>query len=186
MRIDPGRSTPKENILLTGRPRVGKSTLVRSVIERLRGLGVTKMGGFYTLEVAQGGSRIGFDIHTLDGRIGPLARVGLESRHRLGRYGIDMEKFESVAVTALEEAIGQGGLVVIDEIGYMELKSRRFRERVQEALRSPAPVLATIMRNRFEFPDAIKARGDVLLIYMTVENRSRLVNEIVERLQKRL
>ena len=96
-------ATAKKNILLTGRPRVGKSTLVRRVIERLRNLGFTTMGGFYTLEVAEGGTRLGFDIHTLDGRIGRLARVGLESRHRLGKYGIDLEQFESVAIPALEE-----------------------------------------------------------------------------------
>jgi nucleoside-triphosphatase THEP1 len=181
-----GSPTGKKNILLTGRPRVGKSTLVRRVIERLRERGFTKMGGFYTLEVSQGGNRIGFDIHTLDGRIGRLARVDLESRFRLGKYGIDMEQFESVAVPALEEAIRLGCLVVIDEIGFMELKSRRFRERVEEALSSPASVLAAIMRNRFDFPDAIKAREDVLLITVTVENRDRLVEEIVERIRERI
>ncbi len=179
-------TTAKKNILLTGRPRVGKSTLVRRVIERLRELGCAKMGGFYTLEVAQGGNRSGFDIHTLDGRIGRLARAGLESRFRLGKYGIDMEQFESVAVPALEEAIRLGSLVVIDEIGFMELKSRRFRERVEEALSSPAPVLAAIMRNRFDFPDAIKAREDALLITVTAENRDRLVDEIVERIRERM
>ncbi|MBI3597393.1 MAG: NTPase [Nitrospirae bacterium] len=181
-----GDTTARKNILLTGRPRVGKSTLVLRVVERLRELGVTRMGGFYTLEVSQGGNRVGFDINTLDDRIGRLARVGLESRHRLGKYGIDMEQFESLAVPALEEAIRQGSLVVIDEIGFMELKSRRFRERVEEALSSPSPVLATIMRNRFDFPDAIKAREDVMVITVTVENRDRLVGEIVERLRERM
>jgi nucleoside-triphosphatase len=178
-----GDTTAKKNILLTGRPRVGKSTLVRRVVERLREMGVTRMGGFYTLEVSQGGKRVGFDINTLDGRVGRLAREGFESRHRLGRYGLDMEAFESVAVPALEEAIRQGGLVVIDEIGFMELKSRRFRKRVEEALSSRSPVLATVMRNRFDFPDAIKARGDVMMITVRVENRDRLVEEIVERLR---
>lgn len=104
-----GDTTAKKNLLLTGCPRVGKSTLVRRIVERLRELGVTRMVGFYTLEVSQEGKRVGFDINTLDGRIGRLAREGFESRHRLGRYGLDMERFESVAVPALEEAIRKGG-----------------------------------------------------------------------------
>jgi nucleoside-triphosphatase THEP1 len=170
----------KKNILITGRPRVGKSTLVMRVIERLRELGHTDIGGFYTLEKRQEGSRVGFDIHTLDGRVGRLAEVGFESRYRLGKYGIDMECFEAVALRALEEAIKKGHMVVIDEIGYMELKSKRFRLLVEEALESPGPLLATIMRSRFDFPDKIKARSDVVLLTVRVENRDRLVGEIVK------
>jgi len=158
--------------------------MVRRVTERLRHQGVTQMGGFYTLEVTSGGGRIGFDINTLGDRVGRLARVGLDSRFRLGRYGIDMAQFEAVALPALEQAIAQGHLVVIDEIGYMELKSRRFRELVERALSSPAPVLATIMRSRFDFPDAVKARDDVTLLTVTVDNRDRLVEEIVQQLMK--
>lgn len=75
---------------------------------------------------------------------------------------------------------------MIDEIGFMELKSRRFRKRVEEALSSQSPVVATVMRNRFDFPDAIKARGDVTLITVRVDNRDRLVEEIVDRLRKRM
>lgn len=173
----------KKNILLTGRPHVGKSTLIQRVVERLRQRGFGRIGGFYTLEVSRGGSRIGFDIHTLDGRVGRLAEVGLESPYRLGRYGIDMASFEAVALTALEEAIRIGGLVVMDEIGYMELKSRRFRELVLKALDSPALVLATIMRSRFDFADALKARPDVEVITMRAENRDRLVEEVADRLE---
>lgn len=159
----------KKNILLTGRPRVGKSTLILRVIEKLRQLGHTRIGGFYTLEATHEGRRIGFDIHTLDGRVGRLARTGMESRFRLGKYGIDMEQFESIALSALEDAIRECDLAVIDEIGYMELKSHRFRLLVEEALSSSKPVIATIMRSRFDFPDAIKRRVDVRLFTVNVD-----------------
>ncbi len=170
----------QKNILITGRPRVGKSTIIHRVVERLRLLGYTEIGGFYTLEMSHEGKRAGFAIHTLDGRVGRLAEVGLESRFRLGNYGIDMEQFESIALSALEEAIKGGMMVVIDEIGYMELKSSRFRELVLKALDSKPPVLATIMRSHFDFPDAIKARKDVMLMTITVDNRDRIVEEVVE------
>jgi nucleoside-triphosphatase THEP1 len=172
----------RKNILITGRPRVGKSTLVMRVIERLKELGHTEIGGFYTLEKMCNGKRVGFDIYTLDGRVGRLAEVGVESPYRLGKYGIDMECFEAVALMALEDATKKGYMVVIDEIGYMELKSKRFRLLVEEALDSPRPLLATVMRSRFDFPDKIKARQDVVLITVRVENRDRLVGEIVEML----
>ncbi len=172
----------RKNILLTGRPRVGKSTLVQRVVERLRQRGYQKIGGFYTAELSRQGERVGFTINTLDGRTGRLAEVGLDSCHRLGKYGIDLQSFEAVALSALEEAIALGGLVVIDEIGYMELKSRRFRDLVVRALDSPAFVLATVMQSKFDFPDALKARDDVEVITVRVENRDRLVDSIVARL----
>ncbi len=173
-----------ENILLTGRPGVGKSTLIKRIVDRLRDLGYTGIGGFYTLEVRRGCKRTGFRIHALDGREGRLAEAGLESRYRLGRYGIDMEEFERVAVGALEEAVERGYTVIIDEIGFMELKSRRFRELVEEAFDGPCPVVATVMRSRCRFADRLKAREDVKVIVVRVENRERLVDDVVDILLK--
>ena len=173
----------KKNILITGRPRVGKSTLIMRVVEALKRAGCL-LGGFYTLEVRDGGNRIGFNINTLDGMRGVLARVGLDSSYRLGKYGIDMGQFEEVALAALSDAIDNKEIVVIDEIGYMELKSRRFRELVIRALESKKPVLATVMKNRFDFPDSIKARGDTVVITIRVDNRETLVDEIVGSLKK--
>ena len=174
---------PKKNILLTGRPRVGKSTLIRKVVERLKELGYKNIGGFYTLEVRKEGERAGFSINTLNGKTGRLAEAGFESRFRLGRYGIDMESFEGVAVKALADAIDKADLIAIDEIGFMELKSRRFRELLIKALDSPKPVIATIMRSRYEFVDRIKEREDTETMVVRVENRDGLLGEVVERVR---
>jgi len=174
---------PKKNILLTGRPRVGKSTLIRKVVERLKELGYKNIGGFYTLEVCKEGERAGFSINTLNGKTGRLAEAGFESRFRLGRYGIDMESFEGVAVKALADAIDKADLIAIDEIGLMELKSRRFRELLIKALDSPKPVIATIMRSRYEFVDRIKEREDTETMVVRVENRDGLLGEVVERVR---
>ena len=173
----------KKNILLTGRPKVGKSTLTLKVVEILKKEGCLP-GGFYTIEVREGGSRIGFNINTLDGKTGVLARVGLESSYRLGKYGIDMEQFEEIALAALEDAIEKREIIIIDEIGYMELKSRRFRDLVLMALDSQKPVLATVMKSRFDFPDSIKARDDTEVIVVKVENRDILVDKITGSLKK--
>jgi nucleoside-triphosphatase THEP1 len=65
----------------------------------------------------------------------------------------------------------------------MEIKSRRFRELVVRALDSPAPVLGTILRSKSDFADALKARHDVDVITVRVENRDQLVDEIVGKLR---
>jgi nucleoside-triphosphatase len=152
-------------------------------VENLKHLGHNEIGGFYTLDVRRNNERIGFSINTLDGRRGRLAEVGLVSRYRLGKYGIDMASFENVALNALEEAITRKQLVVIDEIGFMELKSQRFQQLVTRALDSSSPVLATIMRKAFYFADDIKKHNDVQLITMRVDNRDTLVSEITAMLR---
>lgn len=165
---------------------MGKSTLVRRVVENLTQFGISTIGGFYTLEMRSGTARTGFTIHTIDGRTGRLAEVGLPSRHRLGRYGIDLAQFETVALTALEQAIAQQHLVVIDEIGFMELKSRGFQQLVRRALDGPSPVLATIMGKPFYFADEIKQRDDVELITVRADNRDALVLQISDELKRPL
>jgi nucleoside-triphosphatase len=112
-----------------------------------------------------------------------LAEIGLESRFMLGKYGIDMVALDAIALSAIENAINLGYLVVIDEIGFMELKSRRFRGLVLKALALPPPVIATIMRSSFDFPDTIKDRGDVTIITVRIENRDLVIDEIVEKVR---
>jgi nucleoside-triphosphatase len=167
-----------ENLLLTGRPGVGKTTLIQRVVARLG----RPADGFYTRELRQGGRRVGFEIVTLSGDVGVLAHVDIQSRYRVGRYGVDLTALERVGVPAVQRAIRQGWLVVIDEIGKMELFSEAFKAVVLEALDSPVPVLASITRGRHPWARRIKERPDVTIIEVTPGNRDALVDHLVQRL----
>lgn len=168
-------------ILLTGAPGVGKTTVIREVA----GLLGREAAGFYTEERRQGNKRVGFDIITLDGRTAALSHVNIKGRHRVGKYGVDLESIDSVAVAAVENAIAGGKTVIIDEIGKMELFSDRFREWVLRALDSPNPVIAVIMLKSNPFADAIKRRTDVNMYEVTLSNRdslpARIAGEIGHR-----
>jgi nucleoside-triphosphatase THEP1 len=165
-------------ILLTGPPRVGKTTCIERLLERLD----VAAAGFVTREVRRGGKRVGFDVESLDGRRGTLARTGKSSPWRVGRYGVDLESFESVALPALEGGLASGALVVIDEIGKMELFSEAFKELVARALESPAPLVGTVMVGNPPFVRRIKARQDVILVEVTQANRDGLHEELAVRL----
>jgi len=91
-------------------------------------------GGFCTHEMREGGRRVGFSLRTVDGEEGILAHIDYQGRHRVGRYGVDLPLFEALALPALERALRAKELVVIDEIGRMELFSRRFQEMVLRVL----------------------------------------------------
>jgi len=165
-------------ILLTGRPGVGKTTVVRAVVERWSG----PAGGFYTAEVRERGVRQGFKLITLDGQEAVMAHVDVPGQPRVSRYGVDVSAIDRVGVPAIERAIQAGGLVVIDEIGPMELHSARFKEAVLRAVRSGQPVLATIMLRPNPWADGLKHQPGVRLIQVTMANRDALPEQLVAML----
>jgi nucleoside-triphosphatase len=172
----------KTAFLLTGRPGCGKTTLIRRLVE---GLGVPA-GGFYTEEIRHGGRREGFALITLDGQTATLASVHTPSHRRVSKYGVDLEAIDEVGVPAIERATAASALVVIDEIGKMELFSNRFRQAVLSALESGKPILGSIMLVPHPWADAIKARPEVEVILLTEANRSQLQSDLLARLRDRL
>jgi nucleoside-triphosphatase THEP1 len=119
-----------KNLLLTGRPGVGKTTVVQAVV----GLFPGELGGFFTEEIRERGTRRGFSISSVEGESAVMAHADLRSPVRVGKYGVDVAAFERIALPALRGAIQRKQIIVIDEIGKMELVSRNFFEAVREAL----------------------------------------------------
>jgi nucleoside-triphosphatase len=166
------------NTLITGKPGVGKTTLVQKILKRL---GSVNMAGFCTSEIRCTGSRLGFELQGLNGERRTLAHVEIDSRHRVGRYGVDKDGFESFLAT-LDLLNPDVELIVIDEIGKMELFSNRFRNLVCDALNTDKQVLATIPLKGNDFIREIKQRLDIHLMEVTHANRDRLPEAIVEGL----
>ncbi len=166
------------NILVMGKPGVGKTTLAERLIENLRGS--LRLAGFTTSEVRDStGERQGFDIVTVGGTRGKLARVGLRTPVRVGRYRVNLAALEELVLPELSRR--DADLIVIDEIGKMECASGRFRRAVEDAFDSPVNVLATLGISRLPFFLAIRDRPDVELITLTERNRDTLVAELSVR-----
>jgi len=165
------------NILLTGNPRVGKTTIIKKVVENLK-----DVGGFYTEEIRDG-YRKGFRIITLDGKEGILAHMDIKNRYRVGKYGVNIEDLENVAVKSMEKGLDRD-IIVIDEIGKMELFSEKFRNTLEKAL-DTRKVLGTIMKKSNYFADKVKNRKDVKVLLVEESNRDVLVEEIKEILNQK-
>ena len=164
--------------LITGYPGVGKTTLVQKIIKRMVSV---NMAGFCTSEIRGRGSRLGFELQGLNGGRRTLAHVEIKSQHRVGRYGVDKDGFEKFLAT-LDLLNPCVELIVIDEIGKMELFSNRFRNLVCDALNADKQVLATIPLKGNDFIRKIKLRDDIHLMELTYANRDRLPEAILEGL----
>ena len=105
----------------------------------------------------------------------------LEKEPRLTQ-STNVEAFERVGVAAIERAIHESALIVMDELGRMELFSRRFQQVALRALDSPRRVLGVLQDRHTSFLDGIRARDDVEIITVTPENRDGLVAVLRERL----
>lgn len=167
-----------KNILMTGRPGVGKTTAVKKILSALD----LRPGGFYTEEIRAGRERKGFAIKTFGGKSGILAHIDNRGGPRVGKYGVDIRSFESTALPELEDAIGSKKLIVIDEIGKMENFSCRFKDLVLQALDGPAPVLGVVTESGNGFISGIKQRKDVRLFRITLQNRDTIIPDILKLL----
>ena len=169
-----------KNILLTGPPGCGKTTIIRRVVEALGGL---RVAGFYTQEIRQHGQRVGFEAVGLGGQTATLAHVDFHGPYRVGRYGVGLESFEAIVQAELNRQPGDVDLFVIDEIGKMDCMSPVFAEAATRILDGPVPVLATIAAKGSSFIAGTKARPDVEIVTVTAANRDRLPDELVRRIQ---
>jgi nucleoside-triphosphatase len=167
----------KKNVLVTGYPGVGKTTLIKRIRGTLR-----LAGGFYTEEIREGKTRTGFKVITFEGKEGLLAHKGIISPYRVGKYGINIKDLEEIGVKSILQAVDDKrcSVVVIDEIGKMELFSPRFQDAVAKALDSPKRILATAPINSGHFIKRIKLRSDVATITVDISNRDSLPDQIIE------
>ena len=169
----------KRAYLLTGGPGVGKTTIIKQALAGC----AASAGGFYTEEMRSGGVRQGFRLVTLDGKSATLAHVSIESPYRVSKYGVDLEGLERVGVATLRHAIRYCQVVIIDEIGKMELYSAAFRDAVIEALESQRCVVGTIMLAPHPWADAIKRRPEVEVALVTRQNRDAVAERLARWLK---
>ncbi|TRY92574.1 hypothetical protein DNTS_029574 [Danionella cerebrum] len=183
-----------KHVFLTGIPGVGKTTLVKKVYEALLLSSGVSVSGFYTEELRERGRRLGFDVVTVSGGRGPLARVSSESAtsgrdFRVGQYVVDIQSFESLTLPLFRNICDGSGtrLFVLDEIGKMEMFSKMFIRAVREALDSSYSILGTIpvpKGKSLPLVEEVRSRQDVKIFTVTKENRDVIFDDIVSSVRE--
>jgi nucleoside-triphosphatase len=162
-------------LLLTGRPGVGKTTIVRTVVQRLRDI---HPAGFYTEEIRQGRVRRGFRLVTFDGESATMADVDFPPP-RVGKYGVAVATIDRFAAN-LPEVSERSPICLIDEIGKMECLSTVFVRSMRRVIESGRTLVATVGERGGGFIQEVKRYDDAVVWQVTEATRDRLPDRVVE------
>ncbi len=187
------KSPLRRIFFITGRPGVGKTTLVKRVSQAL--YDKYRVEGFVTVEVRESGVRVGFKIMTIERALGKdgeedwLAHVHMfRGGPRVGKYNVNVSAIEDIGVKTLERAVSEADLIVIDEIGPMELLCRKFLPAVEKVLNSNKVVLATV-HIRYREDEKLRKlveRTDALLVELSVQNRENMYQVVKYNVEQAL
>jgi nucleoside-triphosphatase len=168
--------------LLTGKARIGKTTAIKNIINQM---GPENFGGFYTEEIRDTIDRVGFNCVTLSGESAHIANVNSNSAIRIGRYGVEIDVFENIALRAIRESLNTKKITVIDEIGFMQMLSEPFHQMINEIVSSTTKViLGTVARDSHPKIDPIKQLSGVKLYELNEDNRDLITGVIAEDIHK--
>ncbi len=165
--------------MIVGRPGIGKTTLLKRVAQSLR---TRPIDGFLTEELREREQRMGFWLSPLDGRQVLLAHRRMEHGVRVGPYTVNVSVLDDVAVSVIRRGIQRARVLLLDELGKMELASEQCQQAIQDAFNRGPSVVATAGVASIPFLDALKRRKDVELIPLSTANRDAVEEELTARL----
>ncbi len=166
---------------ITGLPGSGKTYALLRVIEMLQN-DELRIGGMINEPIEDGRHKVGFTVKDLaTGDNAVFASTSIESKVMVGKIGVDLSKLEEIGVKAIRDACQSCDIIVIDEVGKMEVESESFIEAVKEALDADKPMIITLhKKSRNPLLQDIRRRDDVRILEVTPTNRNLLPYKIVK------
>jgi len=171
----------RKNILITGIPKSGKSTLLKKVISNIQ-----NKVGFVTNEILGENGRVGFEMETHLGNKETLAHINFKTPHKVSRYFVDIKNLESLIPEVF--VFNENDFLYLDEVGQMELFSEEFKGMVTKFLDSRNTCLITLSAvYSNDFIESIKKRHDIILVEITPENREEkavFITQLIGKIEK--
>jgi len=173
---------------ITGKPRIGKSTIIKAVIKSLKSESIA-VGGMLTADIRESGRRVGFSLEDINtGEKGILAHVHIYQRGpkvKVGKYIVNLTDLDSIGANSIKNALTQPDpiIIIVDEIGPMELKSNKFIKAVEEAVESGKSMLVSV-HQKSEHELVKKVKKEFEMCEVTEDNRDDIANHIIQRFSR--
>ncbi len=168
-------------LAITGEPGIGKSTVAMRVAEELKKRNL-KVGGIVSKEVRNNNTRTGFEFVDLATNERRLLASTVGNGPRVGRYVVNLEGC-NFAAERLNRAIENSDVIVCDELGPMEFKSKEFIDCVEHLLEIDKVVIIIIhKRLQHAIIDQFKKRAN-FIIHIDLQNRDKAHHLLLDRLE---
>lgn len=166
------------NCLIIGDKGVGKSTLIKSVLNQLN----LPIYGFITKKECKENGKTPVYIYE-------AGKEHIKTYENLICYcedkNLDKTKlvFDKFADKLL---IPQKSIIVMDEIGFLETKSNKFCNAILNCLEHDIPVIAAVKNKDIPFLNLIKNHNNCKCFYISKENRNNLYFEVLEFMKSQI
>lgn len=189
----------RKNIILTGLPHSGKSTLLFNLLTKIS----NRKNALITKEFLKEDKRVGFVMNTpipfdsINATSSVIAHVDFSKKNQVGKYGVNVDEIDFWAskyliyLDKISHAYSgefSKNVNFLDEIGQMQLFSKVFKTLIQKILYSQKTSIVTISSvYNDEFTHAIRKRRDIILLEVTPENRDELLSfvpTLVKKIEK--
>ncbi len=175
---------------ITGMPNVGKTQTLQKIIGFMEADGYVSQGMITEPILDDDDNRIGFYVQNYQTKEKKIfAHVDFEEKEKVGKYGIDISVLEEIGIPAIKEAVTNEEIhiIIIDEIGKMEMLSESFCETVVEALDSDKPIMITLhKKSRTPLLQDVRRRDDIRILEVTPVNRNLLPYKIEKIMKEKL
>jgi nucleoside-triphosphatase len=164
-------------LIIQGKPSSGKTTLIKEIISKIK----YDWAGFYTEEIRKNGRRIGFKLVNMKREEAIFAHQDFKSDYKVSKYGVDLSVLERYGIDVVK-SYSSPKLIIIDEIGKMELFSQKFRDFIAQIFDSDHNILATMKVNPDQFCRMLLERPDVKVFNLSRNNFQEVKVKILKLL----
>ena len=167
----------RRHLFLTGDKQVGKSTLLRRLIEAKK----LNCAGFETQSFYLGDERRGFILH---GRVQMppyendcICCARVEARRSVPVLPV----FDENGTKMLQQSrLSNSPYILMDELGKLERQADAFIREIYACLDSDKRILGVLQKCGSEHVEDITKRDDVTVITVTSENRELLFEQLIK------